>query len=182
MGRERFRQVPVIRPCLVSSTERLELEACIGSQREGHGVARRANAILLLDDGKSCQWIAEFPYLADDTLRGWHRNWRESVWEALAVDGWKGGQSGTAPAQDAALCTWLYELGWKDVSAARRLRSGLTSPLDLAWTTHIPVASGFWPIASGFWPGWVSSIANPGLCRSWYRPNSRPASSRFTSP
>ena len=41
--------------CLVSSTERLELEACVGSQREGHGVARRANAILLLDDGKSCQ-------------------------------------------------------------------------------------------------------------------------------
>ena len=79
----------LIRPCLVSSTERLELEACVGSQREGHGVARRANAILLLDDGKSCQWIAEFPYLADDTLRGWHRSWRESGWEALAVDGWK---------------------------------------------------------------------------------------------
>ena len=53
----------LIRPCLVSSTERLELEACVGSQREDHGVARRANAILLLDDGKSCQWIAEFPYL-----------------------------------------------------------------------------------------------------------------------
>ena len=79
----------LIRPCLVSSTERLEIEACVGSQREGHGVARRANAILLLDDGKSCQWIAEFPYLADDTLRGWHRSWRESGWEALAVDGWK---------------------------------------------------------------------------------------------
>ena len=79
----------LIRPCLVSSTERLELEACFGSQREGHGGARRANAILLLDDGKSCQWIAEFPYLADDTLRGWHRSWRESGWEALAVDGWK---------------------------------------------------------------------------------------------
>ena len=79
----------LIRPCLVSSTERLELETCVGSQREDHGVARRANAILLLDDGKSCQWIAEFPYLADDTLRGWHRSWRESGWEALAVDGWK---------------------------------------------------------------------------------------------
>ena len=105
----------LIRPCLVSSTERLELEACVGSQREGHGVARRANAILLLDDGKSCQWIAEFPYLADNTLRGWHRSWRESGWEALAVDGWKGGQSGTAwycPCSGCgfmhlALCTWL---------------------------------------------------------------------------
>ena len=160
----------LIRPCLVSSTERLELEACVGSQREGHGVARRANAILLLDDRKSCQWIAEFPYLADDTLRGWHRSWRESGWEALAVDGWK-----VASLILPLLRMRLYAPGWKDVSAARRLRSGLTSPLDLAWTTHIPVAS-------GFWPGWVSSIASPGLCRSWHRPNSRPASSRFTSP
>ena len=40
------------------------------SQREDHGVARRANAILLLDDGKSCQVIAEFLYLDDDTIRG----------------------------------------------------------------------------------------------------------------
>ena len=106
----------LIRPCLVSSTERLELEACVGSQREGHGVARRANAILLLDDGKSCQWIAEFPYLADDTLRGWHRSWRESGWEALADDGWKVASLVLpllrmrlyAPGfMYLALCTWL---------------------------------------------------------------------------
>ncbi len=40
------------------------------SHRADHGVARRANAILLLDDGKSCQAIAEFLYLDDDTIRG----------------------------------------------------------------------------------------------------------------
>ncbi len=50
----------MIRPGFLSPTERLELEACVRSQREDHGVARRANAILLLDDGKSCQTIAEF--------------------------------------------------------------------------------------------------------------------------
>ena len=96
----------MIRPGFLSSTERPELGACVGSQREDHGVARRANAILLPDDGKSCQGIAEFPYLDDDTIRDWHKIWRESGWEALAVDGWKGGQSGTTPDQDAALCTW----------------------------------------------------------------------------
>ncbi|MFO7889315.1 MAG: hypothetical protein R6V04_03145, partial [bacterium] len=32
-------------------------------QREDHGIARRANAMLLLDDGKSCELIAEFLYL-----------------------------------------------------------------------------------------------------------------------
>ncbi len=66
----------MIRPGFLSPTERLELEACVRSQREDHGVARRANAILLLDDGKSCQTIAEFLYLDDDTIRGWHKTYR----------------------------------------------------------------------------------------------------------
>ena len=61
-------------------------------RREDHGVARRADAILLLDDGKSCRVIAEFLYLDDDTIRGWHQTTRESGWDALSVDGWKGGQ------------------------------------------------------------------------------------------
>ena len=38
----------MIRPGFLSSTERLELEVCVRSQREDHGVARRANVILLL--------------------------------------------------------------------------------------------------------------------------------------
>ena len=97
----------IICPGFLSSTERLELEACVRSQREDHGIARRANAILLLDDGKSCQVIAEFLYLDDDTIRGWYNRYRESGWEALAVGGWKGGQSRMTSAQEAALCTWL---------------------------------------------------------------------------
>ena len=99
--------MPMIRPSFLSSAERLELEACVRSQREDHGIARRANAVLLLDDGKSCQVIAEFLYLDDDTIRGWYNRYRESGWEALAVDGWKGGQSRMTSAQEAALCTWL---------------------------------------------------------------------------
>ena len=63
----------MIRPGFLSSSERFELEACVRSQREDHGIARRANAILLLDDGKPCQVIAEFLYLDDDTIRGWNK-------------------------------------------------------------------------------------------------------------
>ena len=37
-------------------------------RREDHGIARRANAILLLDDGKSCQKIAEFLYTEGTTI------------------------------------------------------------------------------------------------------------------
>jgi transposase len=97
----------MIRPGFFSPMERLELEACVRSQREDHGIARRANALLLLDDGKSCQVIAEFLYLDDDTVRGWHKTYRENGWDALAVDGWKGGQSRMAADQEAALCDWL---------------------------------------------------------------------------
>lgn len=68
------------------------------SQREHHGIARRANAILLLDDGKSCQAIGEFLYLDDDTIRGWYKAYREAGWDALSTDGWKAGQSRMTPA------------------------------------------------------------------------------------
>jgi transposase len=75
----------------LSSSDRLELEACVRRQREDYGIARRANAILLLDDGKSCQEIADFLYLDDDTIRGWHQTCQRNGWDTLAFDGWKGG-------------------------------------------------------------------------------------------
>ena len=45
--------------------------------REEYGIARRANAILLLDKGKSCAEIAEFLYLEDDTIRGRYKVFRQ---------------------------------------------------------------------------------------------------------
>ena len=47
----------MIRPGFLSSADRIELEACVRRQREDHGIARRANAILLLDDGESCALV-----------------------------------------------------------------------------------------------------------------------------
>lgn len=48
------------------------------SQRKDQAVARRANAILLLDDGKSCKAIAGFLYLDDDGIRGEYKTYREA--------------------------------------------------------------------------------------------------------
>jgi len=75
-------------------------------QREDHGIARRANAILLLDAGKSCARIAKFLYLDDDTIRGWHKTYLQGGWDALAFDGWKGGQSRMSQAREA----WVVRL------------------------------------------------------------------------
>ena len=58
----------MIRGGFLNEDQREELEQITRRSIEPHGVARRANAVLLLDDGKSCALIAEFLYLDDDTL------------------------------------------------------------------------------------------------------------------
>ena len=52
----------------LSIEERPALEAVMGHPSETHGVARRANAVLLLDDGLSCVEVAKVLYLDDDTV------------------------------------------------------------------------------------------------------------------
>ena len=97
----------MIRSKFLSCEDRRALLSCVKRQREDHGVARRANALLLLDDGKSCVEIAQVLYLDDDTVRGWHKQYLSEGWDAVAYDGWKGGQSWLSVAQEAALCAWL---------------------------------------------------------------------------
>ena len=77
-----------------------ELLSFVKRQREDHGVVQRANALLVLDDDKSCVEIAQVLYLDDATVRGWHKQYGAEGWDAVAYDGWKGGQS-------AAVCRSL---------------------------------------------------------------------------
>ena len=50
----------MIRPNFSSLANPHELERCLRRHREEYGIARRANAILLLDKSKSCVKIAGF--------------------------------------------------------------------------------------------------------------------------
>jgi len=97
----------MIHPNFLSTASRLELERCLRRLREEYGIARRANAILLLDKGKSCAEIAEFLYLDDDTIRGWYKAFRQEGWDALALDGWQGGQSRLTLDEETKLSAWL---------------------------------------------------------------------------
>ena len=81
----------MIRPNFLTTADRLELLSCVKRQREDHGVARRANALLLLDDGMSCFQIAKVLFLNDDTVRSWHKQYLADDWEAVAYDRWKPG-------------------------------------------------------------------------------------------
>ena len=99
----------MIRPNFLTTADRLELLSCVKRQREDHGVARRANALLLLDTGMSCVQIAKVLFLDDDTVRSWHKQYLAEDWEAVAYDGWKGGQSRMTTAQVGNLSAWLEE-------------------------------------------------------------------------
>jgi transposase len=47
-------------------------------------LGRRANALLLLDDGMSCEAVAKVLYLDDDTIRYWYKLYQEKdlIWLA----------------------------------------------------------------------------------------------------
>jgi transposase len=49
-----------------------------------HRLARRPNALVLLDEGMSCEAIARVLVLDDDTIRTWHRLHRAEGIEGLA--------------------------------------------------------------------------------------------------
>ena len=65
----------MIRSGFLSAQDRKELLGCVKSQTEEHGIARRANALLLLDEGKPCTAIAKVLYIDDDTVRCWHKQY-----------------------------------------------------------------------------------------------------------
>ena len=64
----------MIRPGFLSASDRRELEASVRPRREDPAVARCDDAILLLDNGKSCQAITEVLYLDGASIRGGHKS------------------------------------------------------------------------------------------------------------
>ena len=74
---------------------------------EKHGVARRANAILLLDAGMSCEAVAMVLYLDDDTVRGWHARFVSDGVVALRAFGWKGSAGKLSRVQEMELAEAL---------------------------------------------------------------------------
>lgn len=97
----------MVRSGFLSVEDRRDLLDCVKSQREDHGIARRANALLLLDDGLSCADIGRVLYIDDDTVRSWHKQYHISGWDGVAYDSWKGGQSRLSAVQELRLCEWL---------------------------------------------------------------------------
>ncbi len=135
----------MIRRGFLSSEERKELARLARDGSAEHRVGRRANAILLLDNGWSCERVAEVLYLDDDTVRGWRKLYDERGIAGLERFDAGGSSSRLSPEQEEALKAYvaqtlprstrqigsLYRAGtWRCLRKPRRI-DRLAAP---AWT------------------------------------------------
>src|SRR5271166_2392563 len=67
----------MIRPGFLDSESRQDLIELARDGSAAHRLARRANALVLLDDGMSCEAIARVLLIDDDTIRTWFRLYQE---------------------------------------------------------------------------------------------------------
>ena len=74
-----------------------------------HRLARRANALVLLDGGMSCGEVAKVLLLDDDTVRTWYRLYKDEGIEGLASFGYDGSTCRLSDAQQDKLRTWIAE-------------------------------------------------------------------------
>ena len=97
----------MIRPGFLDSESRQDLIELTRDGSAAHRLARRANALLLLDDGMSCEAVAKVLYLDDDTIRTWHRRYQEDGVEGLANFGHEGGTCRLTAEQRDKLKAWI---------------------------------------------------------------------------
>ncbi|HEX3497185.1 MAG TPA: IS630 family transposase [Methylocella sp.] len=99
----------MIRGGFLSPRQRAELIGLLRDGRTEQRLARRANAMLLLDDGWSCERAAAALYLDDDTIRGWRK-----TYDADGVEGLRrfeaGGSAGLlSQAQEEELVVYVSQ-------------------------------------------------------------------------
>jgi transposase len=93
----------MIRGGFLSAEDRGTLVAMARDGSAAARVTRRANAVVLLDDGWSAQEVAEALLMNDDTIRGWHKLFEQRGIEGLTSFDMGGSAAFLSAAQEAAL-------------------------------------------------------------------------------
>ncbi len=75
----------------LDAASRRDLIALTRDGSAAHRLARRANALVLLDEGMSCAFVAKMLFLDDDTIRTWYQLYQEDGIEGLASFSHAGG-------------------------------------------------------------------------------------------
>ncbi|MCF6274380.1 MAG: IS630 family transposase [Robiginitomaculum sp.] len=91
----------------LAAEERRELLSIMRRHKEDGLVVRRANALILLDDGKSSVAIADFLYLDTGTVRSWRRSFETDGLSSLAIAGYSKREGHLSFVQEAELCAHL---------------------------------------------------------------------------
>ena len=97
----------MIRAGFLDEATRTELTALVRDGKAESRVTRRANALLLLDEGLSCEAIAKVLYMYDDTIRYWRKLWQENGFKWLAEFGYKGRACEMTAAQQESMKEWV---------------------------------------------------------------------------
>src|SRR5271169_3545000 len=99
----------MIRRGFLDSESRRDLIELARDGSAAHRLARRANALVLLDKGMSCQSVADVLLLDNDTIRTWYQLYQEDGIEGLAGFGHEGGICRLTPEQLDKLKVWISE-------------------------------------------------------------------------
>ena len=99
----------MIRGGFLDASIRQDLIALVRDGKAETRLTRRANALLLLDDGMSCEAIAKVLYLDDDTIRYWYKLYGEKGLSWLADFGYKGRACELTAAQQEILKHWVSQ-------------------------------------------------------------------------
>lgn len=97
----------MIRPGFLDKDSREDLLDIARDGLTEHRLARRANALLLLDDGMSCAAVARVLFIDDDTVRTWHKLYLVEGIEGLAGFGLGGSSCRLSLVQQDALTSWI---------------------------------------------------------------------------
>ena len=94
----------------LSAAERTERVRIARDRLEEHRIARRANAILLLDDTMSSEQVATVLVVDGSTVRAWRKAFDEGGVEAIVMFDLKGGSSPLSPLQLHEPRAWATEV------------------------------------------------------------------------
>ena len=97
----------MIRPGFLDIESRQNLIELARDGSAAHRLARRANALVLLDDGMSCEAIAKVLLLDDDTIRTWYRLYEEDGIEGLTNFSYEGSACQLSGEQQEKLKAWV---------------------------------------------------------------------------
>ena len=169
--RSRIHLGGLIRPGFLDIESRRDLIDLARDGSTANRLARRANALVLLDDGMSCAAIAKVLLLDDDTIRTWWRLYREDGIGGLASFGYEGGTGifGTGHVNGyGVLGTTIWNSlvpgngGLGVVGRARKAASGSFPNQDVAQGLHGIGLYGETDVSDGVF-GFSSAVGGRGV-------------------